>query len=87
MAAPPGSVVRSPKNSTSTPLPTRSRSLTSPAISPSFSARNSAALDPSPSGTAVSPMAARCATNHSKSCAGSRRSTTAVIGMPSSASQ
>ena len=62
-------------------------SLTRPAISPFFSARSSAPLDPSPSATAVSPMAARCATNHSKSCGGSRRSTTAVIGMPSSASQ
>src|SRR6516165_3010327 len=31
VAAPPGRVVRAPKNSTSTPLPTRSRSETSPA--------------------------------------------------------
>ena len=52
-----------------------------------FSARSSAELDPSPSGTAVNPMAARWPMNHSKSSSGSRRSTTAVIGMPSSPSQ
>ena len=50
-------------------------------------ARSSAELEPSPSGTAVSPMAVRWATNHSKSFSGSRRSTTAVIGVPSSPSQ
>ena len=44
-------------------------------------------LEPSPSGTGVSPMAARWATNHSNSSSGSRRSTTADIGIPSSASQ
>ncbi len=54
---------------------------------PAFKARSMPELAPSPSGTAVSPMAARCATNHSKSRSGSRRSTTAVIGIPSSASQ
>ena len=85
VAAPPGSVVRSPKNSTSGPSPARSRSLTRQTMWLSRSARITVVPASGPRGTTVMPRLERRSTNQSNSSGGSIRSTTTVIGCPRSA--
>ena len=62
VAGPAGMVVVSPKNSTSMPLPTMSRSLSSPPSPPLRRVPMIELPDAASSGTMVRPMAARCST-------------------------
>ena len=78
----PGRVVRSPKNSTSTPPPPMSRSDRRPTIWLARRARITAVPARSPRGTTVNPNDSRKRTNHSNSSGGSRGSTTTVSGKP-----
>ena len=80
VAGPPGMVVRSPKKSTSTPLPPTSRSHSNPTSLPARSVRSSTPLASAPSGTIVRPMASRWATNQSYMAGGLRGSATLVMG-------
>ena len=82
MAGPAGMVVVSPKNSTSMPLPARSRSLSRPTRPPRRRVDITALPDEPSSGTMVRPMAARCSTKNSNSSGGSIRSATEVMGRP-----
>jgi hypothetical protein len=73
-------VVRSPKNVTGTPPPTRSRSLSRHTTSPRLTALITSRPASGPRGTTVMPSDSRNARNHSNSSAGSSGSTTAVTG-------
>ena len=87
MAGPAGMVVRSPKNSTSMPLPPMSRSHRRPTSFPARKVRSRTRLASAPSGTMVRPIASRWATNHSYMAGGLSGSATLVIGYPCRASQ
>ncbi|PLS75047.1 MAG: hypothetical protein CYG61_09500 [Actinobacteria bacterium] len=87
VAGPPGSIVRSPKNSTSTPVPLMSRSQTSATISAARSRWRSVVPAPAPRATMSRPTERRSSAIHSNSSGGSTGSTTAVTRWPSHASQ
>ena len=81
-AGPDGSVVRSPKNVTSTPVRLMSRSQSRAITSVRLTAATISRPAWGPSGTMCIPMRSRKATNQSNRAGGSMRSTTAVTGMP-----
>ena len=80
MAGPAGKVVRSPKNSTSTPCALEVPVAQEADQQPFAQGPQDGAPESRPSGTMVRPMAWRWAMNHSKSSGGSITSATAVIG-------